>query len=759
MAPGNYSVTFTNTTFGCTNTINNFTIGAGPQLVVDQTTTATTCLGAADGAINLTPQTAGTFTYTLTPGNTVATDAGFTGLAAGSYSVAFVNQLGCAGNIPNIAVAAGPALQMGQQADNASCTGVNNGTITMEPATAGTYQYTLTPGGLNSSNPVFSNIAAGTYSVSYMNQLGCAGQVDNIVVGTDNAIRATVSPVNPNCYGINDGTVTVTGNSGSTPYTVTLEQTGASLTGNAVTFTNLAPNAAMYFVSQDAIGCITRDTVTLSTNPEIKLTQTDKRMPDCFGGNNGYIYVEASGGASGFTYSSNNGVSFQNTGKFDNLVANTYQIIVKDNLGCTKDTVIVLDQPTSALTATASNTRIATCDGNDGQVTITAAGGTPPYTYSLDGVNFSDSSAILTTPSTGDWNSLTVKDANGCTATASATVTYTNNLVVDLGADSLICEDARVLIEPQITGNVTGFNWSPNSFISSTTTRDVTVDPRDTTTYTLVVTQGPCTATDSKTINVLWKPHPNAGLDTVVCLNKPAMLLGSVTHTSGPVTYHWSDTTGLSHPDSIWTGFTPSVDSAFNFIKTLTVKDDYGCDFEITDQAVISVQPPVPASAGRDTIAVRGTPHILLGTGGTQYVWSPADKLDNPFSPNPRATIYDDTRFYVQVTTEYGCVGHDTIMVKVYQGPTYYVPNAFSPNGDGLNDVFRPIPVGISYTEFFRVFNRWGEMVYSGNQWLKGWDGTFKGKLAPLGVYTWVVKGVDQNGKKVEMKGTVMLVQ
>ena len=103
--------------------------------------------------------------------------------------------------------------------------------------------------------------------------------------------------------------------------------------------------------------------------------------------------------------------------------------------------------------------------------------------------------------------------------------------------------------------------------------------------------------------------------------------------------------------------------------------------------------------------------------------------------------------------------GFDSVFVQVYNGPNYYVPNAFSPNGDGLNDIFRAIPVGIVSTDWFRVFNRFGQLVFETNQWLKGWDGKFKGKTQPVGTYVWVIKGIDKNGKVIEMKGTVTLMK
>jgi gliding motility-associated-like protein len=171
------------------------------------------------------------------------------------------------------------------------------------------------------------------------------------------------------------------------------------------------------------------------------------------------------------------------------------------------------------------------------------------------------------------------------------------------------------------------------------------------------------------------------------------------------------------------------------------------------------MQPLLVVFAGNDTNAILGRPHQMLATGGANYVWSPTAPLNNPFIANPLATLFTDTYFNVFVTDAIGCTDDDDVFIKVYEGPMYYLPNAFTPNGDGLNDVFRPIPVGIRSTESFRVFNRYGEQMFETRQWMKGWDGTLKGKPAATGTYVWMIKGIDTNGSVVEMKGTVILIR
>jgi gliding motility-associated-like protein len=99
------------------------------------------------------------------------------------------------------------------------------------------------------------------------------------------------------------------------------------------------------------------------------------------------------------------------------------------------------------------------------------------------------------------------------------------------------------------------------------------------------------------------------------------------------------------------------------------------------------------------------------------------------------------------------------VYVKLYNGITYYIPNAFSPNGDGLNDVLKAIPAGISSTSYFTIFNRWGQPIFSTADLSVGWDGTYKGKKQPAGTYVWMIKGTARNGQLIEMTGTVQVIR
>jgi len=326
---------------------------------------------------------------------------------------------------------------------------------------------------------------------------------------------------------------------------------------------------------------------------------------------------------------------------------------------------------------------------------------------------------------------------------------------LDLGADSTICFGTTITLIPQTNALTNSFKWTPAATLNNDTLRTPIASPTDTTKYYLTAKWGVCTRMDSVTMNVLHKPVPFAGADTTICYKTNALLQGSASNLSGSVNYAWTPADSLNTPNAATT--IARMDTTRTFY--LTVTDNYGCNFSVIDSMTVFMQPQLVVFAGNDTNAIINRPHQLLATGGVNYVWTPAAPLNNPFIANPLATLSHDTYFTVQVTDAIGCTDDDDVFIKVYEGPMYYLPNAFSPNGDGLNDIFFPTPVGIQSTDYFRVFNRYGQMMFETRQWMKGWDGTLKGKPAEAGTYVWMIKGIDKNGSVIEMKGTVILVK
>jgi len=173
--------------------------------------------------------------------------------------------------------------------------------------------------------------------------------------------------------------------------------------------------------------------------------------------------------------------------------------------------------------------------------------------------------------------------------------------------------------------------------------------------------------------------------------------------------------------------------------------------------------PDIHAFAGRDTAVVIGQKLLFNASGGVRYLWSPSTALNRNDIKDPVGLYdgsFDSIRYKMVVTNEAGCSDSAYITVKVFKTtPKVFVPTAFTPNGDGKNDYVRPITAGISRFEYFRIYNRWGQLVYSSTDTERGWDGRIGGKEQPTGTFVWLVKAVDFTGKTFFDKGTVTLIK
>lgn len=196
-----------------------------------------------------------------------------------------------------------------------------------------------------------------------------------------------------------------------------------------------------------------------------------------------------------------------------------------------------------------------------------------------------------------------------------------------------------------------------------------------------------------------------------------------------------------------------------NFDVSLIVKNTKGC----IDTASARIRiPRFEPFAGNDTLVVKDATFNMNGSGGLHYQWSPTDYIEEPNNPKSAITIPEVGyyRYRLDMTSAEGCVGYDSVRIRVVPHPYFVVPNAFSPNGDGRNDVIRPIVAGYANIVFFRIYNRWGQLVFDMNSdRAGGWDGTFNGKMADPGVYFWHGKARNPEGEVENFYGEITLIR
>jgi gliding motility-associated-like protein len=307
-----------------------------------------------------------------------------------------------------------------------------------------------------------------------------------------------------------------------------------------------------------------------------------------------------------------------------------------------------------------------------------------------------------------------------------------------------------------VNSNGLRYSWTPASTLNDATAKNPTALPGPgTTAYTVLARIGRCIETDEVRVTTVPYPTVRLGNDTTICFATGAQLNAEIVANR----FVWSPVNTLSNPSIL----NPIARPRSNTSYVLTVFDNLGCPKPSTDTIRVTVLPEIVAFAGNDTSVVVNQPLQLNATGGVGYLWSPATSLNRNNIANPLGIYngsFDSIMYYVTVSDDNGCTDVDSIRVKVFRtNPQIFVPSAFTPNGDGKNDYFRPIAVGIEKINYFRVYNRWGQLVFSTTTNEFGWDGKINGQPQGTNTYAWVVEGVDFTGKVVRAKGTVTLIR
>ncbi len=750
VAPGSHVIIIRDN-LGCTLTLNGVIVDAGPALTISTSASPTSCNGASNGSITVTPN-GGTapFTWSLNGGAPVPGTAPytFTNLGPGSYTIVVTDAFGCANNPVTEIVTAGPALTVTTSAIATSCSSAANGSITITP-NSGTAPFTWS---LDGAAPVagpsphtFINLVAGSHTIVVTDAAGCANTPVMETVPAGPALTTTAAATDVLCKGGSTGTITVAiPTIGTPPYQYSLD----NITWQASNiFNGLSANSyTVYF--RESNGC--QGSTPVTVNEPALLTASASAVPVvCNGQNNGTITVTAAGGVGPYQYSINGGATWQGSNIF-NVAANSYTITIKDANNCITTQTITVTEP-AVLTAS-SVTTTASCNGGpDGTITVTANGGNAGYGYSLDGTSFQSSNTFNVLA--GSYT-VTVKDNLGCTVSFPATVTLMGNLTFTPQADATICEGKSTPL--QLVSNATTYAWTPTTGLSDPASASPVANPTITTEYYVEATLGLCKAYDTVMVNVNAAPVPDAGPGGFICYGQTYTLQGS-----GGVQYLWTPSTYLNNATA------PNAVSAALKTTTYTlsiVSDANGCNSLVTDNVIVDVTPPIKVTTfPYDTIGYPLDQFRLNATSAaTNYTWTPTRGLSDPAVPNPIVTvgnIGDDIVYKVTASTAAGCKGEGFVRIRVYTGPDIYVPTAFTPNGDGRNDKFYPFPVGIKSINYFRVFNRWGQQVFSSTQLNDGWDGKLGGAEQSSGTYVWMAQALTKDNKVITKKGIVTIIR
>ena len=351
-----------------------------------------------------------------------------------------------------------------------------------------------------------------------------------------------------------------------------------------------------------------------------------------------------------------------------------------------------------------------------------------------------------------------VKD-KGCIDSATVKVNVLDFIKVSL-TDVSMCRTDSIQLSP--VSDALSYVWTESgggSTLSSHSIKYPNASPAVTTLYSVTANLGHCQ--DSTKATVFVSPYPSAivSADTAVCFGSSAQLHAS----TSAAYYNWSPVSSLQNVTTLNPVASPSVTTDYYF----TVRDTVYCTKPTTDTITVTVIQPIIVHAGNDTSIVVGQ-SLQLNAGSTNnslsYSWQPFTGLNNAYIFNPVANFYstapDSVTYVVTGTTPQGCSGSDAVTIKIFKtAPEIFVPTGFTPDGDGRNDLLKPILAGIARFDFFKVYNRWGQLIFSTTIINKGWDGAINGVKQPAGTYVFMASGNDYLGNKIFRKGTSVLIR
>ena len=425
------------------------------------------------------------------------------------------------------------------------------------------------------------------------------------------------------------------------------------------------------------------------------------------------------------------------------------QLIVTNSKGC-RDTAIsiisVIDKPLIDLSF--RDTLI--CSIDDLQLQATGIGN---FTWAPSGnIQQANTATPVVSPSVTTTYVVTLDD-KGCKNQDSVLVRVVDKVSLTMNKDTTICLTDPVLLGASTDG--LRFTWEPSLGVSNVNELNTIANPAATTAYQLTSYIGKCSTTGTMNVTAIPYPTANAGNDTAVCFRTPAILNGSIIGSD----FNWTPAISLANAHSLHPVAFPVQTTEY----VLTVTDNRGCPKPGIDSVLVTVMPQINAFAGNDTSVVSGQPLQLQASGGLHYSWHPADYLNSNSISDPVANFpseIDLARYMVIASSGDGCVDSAYINIKIFKtAPSVFVPSAFSPNGDGLNDILRPVTAGIKNIEYFRIYNRYGQMVFSSNTMYNGWDGTIGGRTQGTNSYVWIVKAIDYMDRPYFQKGLLTLIR
>jgi gliding motility-associated-like protein len=742
---GTYTVTLTasnlsgssNATVVITvNPLPNVTASANPTVICQGNSTNLTAGGAS--------------TYTWNPGNLSGANQTVTPATTTTYTVTGVGANSCqdTAQVTVVVQICAPPVALYTASATSVCVGEPVNFTDNSTGGPTTWSWTFPSGtpataaSQNVNNVVWS--AAGTYTVTLTvsNTNGNDTYTATITVNPNPVVTASGNPLlicqgnatNLNASGAatyvwNPGNLSGAAQTLSPATTTTYTVTGTDVNGCEDT----AQVIITVQICSAPVASFTASATSVCVGQPVNFTDNSTGSPTSWN------WTFPSGTPAGATTQNVNGVVWNTAGTY------TVTLDATNANGTSTSTQVITVNAAPTVTVSSSNN--AVCSGTP--VTLQGLGANS-WLW-LPGNQ--TTSSITVTPTATTTYTVT-GTSNGCPDTAQITITvYPSPTITTTANPTQICTGQQTTLTA--SGGVT-YTWQPGNLTGAA----VTVSPATTTSYTVTATDiNGCTGTSQIGVIVIVCAVPNAAATASASEGCEGSCFSFTDASTGnPTSWQW-----------LFPGATPGTSTAQNptnicyntpgvYTVTLVATNNFGSDTVVLTNA-ITINQATPVDAGTYTTVAIGNSTGLSATGGAgSYAWSPSAGVTNPNLANTTATPTVTTTYTVTYTDANGCSSTDTVTIFVVEEYAIFVPSAFSPNGDGANDILFVRGAGIMKLDFI-VFDRYGEKVFESQVLTDGWDGTFRGKPMNSGVFAWFVRAEFYNGTVQELKGDVTLMR
>ncbi len=743
---GTYNVTVTDRN-GCAKVVLTTVVNIGAPVVAAGVISDVSCSGGADGQASVRIVSGnGPFTYSW-PGG-VTNDTLFN-RGAGTYSVEVTDANGCVA-LDTVTIQQPTPLISTATSLPVTCNDAGNGSASAS-ANGGTpgYNYQWNPGGLVGSS--IQSLGAGNYTVTVTDRNGCSVN-STVTVTQPDPITLSYTSTPADCFGSSTGSAFVQASGGVGA--IQLQWLNLSIQNDTAT----GLQAGNYTVlATDDNGCATQLQVdVVEPDPVSGSVNTD--TVSCSGAADGLLQATAAGGNGNYQF------VWQpvgiNSAQANGLTAGNYSVLITDQNGCsvTLNTVIVDPDPVSLSISTPP----ILCIGQQTLLTANASGGTQPFQFNWN-TGISSDSLTVSPVVTTDYSVVAI-DANGCaTAPQLLTVQVYPPLQISVDDLPLICGgDTATLFAAASGGNGGPYNysWNDSAIIGATST----IRPLNDSTFVVIATDG-CSPSiiDSVSIDVYPLPQVEFTPQQINgCTPVIVDFANLYTAPTGSV-YQWNlDDNAISLDSTPTHAYT--IPGTYDV--SLTITTPQGCQAEqIVTQAVQVYGFPEAAFDQSTESVSMFTPGVTFSDISTDAITWQWDFGDGIFETGNRfpSHVYGDSGTYVVqliVTSEGGCPDTTYGVVRIEPEFSIFIPNAFTPNGDGHNDGFIAMGKNIIDYEMW-IIDRWGLEIFHSVSFTHPWDGTYydNGNPCQSDVYEYIIAATDIKGLRHRYIGHVTLVR